>query len=171
MGRFLLIIAAVVFSTTFALCAYTQEKGEIERKYECEYCGMDLEQFAHSRMVLEHDGGRSIGVCSINCAAVNFVKNLDDPPVSAKVGDFKTHRFIGCEKAYWVIGGSRPAVMAERAKWAFEKEQDAKSFIHDYGGRPASYEEVMRASYEDIYQDMRKLREMRLEYARARKKD
>lgn len=41
---------------------------------------------------------------------------------------------IDAEKAFWVIGGSKPGVMTKRAKWAFEKKEAADKFMLDNGG-------------------------------------
>jgi nitrous oxide reductase accessory protein NosL len=118
-------------------------------------------------MVLDYKDGESIGVCSINCAALGFIKDIDAAPSSIKVGDYKSKKLIDAGTAHWVIGGSRPGVMTERAKWAFQVESDARSFIRSYGGKPATFDEAMEASYEDIYQDMRMLAQMKLEHARS----
>jgi copper chaperone NosL len=134
---------------------------------ECRYCGMFREHFAHSRMVVHHRHGETVGVCSINCAAIDYVKNVDDLPDAIQVGDYRTKRLIDAEKAYWVIGGNRPGVMTQRAKWAFKEKRDAQAFIDKYGGRFATFEEAMEASYVDMYEDMRQLEQMKREYARS----
>jgi len=44
-------------------------------------------------------------------------------------------------------------VMTTRAKWAFETKDAADKFIAESGGRPATYEEVFKAAFEDMYED------------------
>ena len=44
-------------------------------------------------------------------------------------------------------------VMTSRAKWAFESKQSAKEFIEKNGGKIAKYDEVMKATFEDMYED------------------
>jgi hypothetical protein len=44
-------------------------------------------------------------------------------------------------------------VMTTRAKWAFESKDAADNFMKAHGGRPATLEEVMKASFEDMYED------------------
>lgn len=77
------------------------------------------------------------------------------------MGDYNTKNLIDAEKAFWVIGGSKKGVMAERAKWAFEKRDEAERFMRENGGKLATFEEAMKAAYEDMYQDTKMIREMR----------
>ena len=44
-------------------------------------------------------------------------------------------------------------VMTARAKWAFETKEAADNFMEVHGGRPATFDEVMKAAFEDMYQD------------------
>jgi nitrous oxide reductase accessory protein NosL len=119
----------------------------------CQYCGMQKSKFEHSWMVLEHEDGSKAGVCSIHCAAVNMALNIDKPVAKATVGDYNTKKQIDADKAYWVIGGNKMGVMTARAKWAFETKDAADKFIAESGGRPATYEEVFKAAFEDMYED------------------
>jgi copper chaperone NosL len=52
-------------------------------------------------------------------------------------------------------------VMTKRAKWAFEKKEDAQKFMAENGGKTASFEESMKAAYEDMYTDTKMIRERR----------
>ena len=52
-------------------------------------------------------------------------------------------------------------VMTKQAKWAFENKADADKFIEDNGGAIASFDNAMKASYEDMYQDTKMIREKR----------
>jgi nitrous oxide reductase accessory protein NosL len=77
------------------------------------------------------------------------------------VGDYNTKKLVDAELAFWVIGGNKPGVMTKRAKWAFEKKADAETFIQKEGGSLASFDEAIKASYEDIYADTKMIRERR----------
>lgn len=127
----------------------------------CKYCGMSREKFAHSRVLIEYDDGTSVGLCSIRCAAVDLANNLDRAPKAIKVGDYGTRQLIDAESAFWVIGGTRQGVMSRQAKWAFAKKEDAEKFINAYGGKPATFDEALKAAYDDMYQDTRMIREKR----------
>src|SRR5690242_11161675 len=59
-----------------------------EGQASCKYCGMDREQFAHSRMLIEYDDGTAAGTCSLHCLAVELINNIDKTPTAIKVGDY-----------------------------------------------------------------------------------
>jgi hypothetical protein len=122
---------------------------------------MDRNMFAHSRMLVTYEDGSSTGTCSLHCAAVDLALKIDKTPKSIEVGDFKTKKLVDAEKAFWVIGGSKPGVMTKRAKWAFENKADAEAFIKDNGGKQASFDEAIKAAYEDMYADTKMIRDKR----------
>ena len=128
---------------------------------DCKYCGMSREKFAFSRVLIEYDDGTVVGLCSIHCAAVDLANNLDRTPKFIKVGDYNTRQLIDAEKAFWVIGGAKQGVMTRQPKWAFGKEDDAKKFIRENGGTLATFDQTMKAAYDDMYQDTKMLREKR----------
>jgi len=136
-------------------------RGDIAEFASCKYCGMDREKFAHSRMLVEYDDGSKMGTCSIHCLAVDLANNLDKTPKSIMVGDYNTKELIDAEKAYWVIGGDKQGVMTMRAKWAFAKKGDAEAFIKENKGKLATFDEAMKATYEDMYKDTKMIRDKR----------
>ncbi len=160
MNRYLL-----VFTFTIGLLlggvAYGQPKEDIHQNKACKYCGMDRGSYDFSRMLIEYDDGSAMAVCSIHCAAVDLANNIDKSPKSIKAGDFNTKDLIDAEKAFWVIGGSKPGVMSKRGKWAFAKKDDAEDFIKTNGGVLAEFEAAMKAAYEDMYADTKMIRDKR----------
>lgn len=135
--------------------------GGMKAAADCKYCGMNLEKFAFSRVVIEYDDGTSAGLCSVRCAAVDLANSLDKAPKAIKVGDYGTRELIDAEKAVWVVGGSKQGVMTRQAKWAFAKQADADKFVKENGGKQATFDEVMKAAYDDMYQDTKMIREKR----------
>jgi len=119
----------------------------------CHYCGMKKAKFAHSWMNIEREDGSTVGVCSVHCAAVEMALNIDLPAKKITVGDYDTKEQIDAEDAYWVIGGKRMGVMTKRAKWAFSTKKGAAEFMDKNGGEPADFDEVMKATFEDMYED------------------
>ena len=119
----------------------------------CHYCGMKKAMFGHSWVNIVREDGSVVGVCSVHCAAVDMALNIDKPAKEITVGDFNSKKQINAESAYWVIGGNKMGVMTTRAKWAFETKESADQFIKQNGGRPATFEEVMKATFEDMYED------------------
>jgi nitrous oxide reductase accessory protein NosL len=158
-----LCLAAAAFAAQAHDCPLGEKAaGSTEKSStDCRYCGMNLEKFAFARVLIEYDDGTSTGLCSIRCAAVDMANNLDKAPKSIKVGDYGTHQLINAEKAFWVIGGSKQGVMTKQAKWAFAKKDAAEKFIKENGGKLATFDAVMKASYEDLYQDTKMIREKR----------
>jgi nitrous oxide reductase accessory protein NosL len=134
---------------------------DIQKHKSCPYCGMDREQYAHSRTLITYDDGSEVGTCSVHCAAVELSLKLDKTPNSIQVGDYNTKKLIDAEKATWVTGGNKPGVMSKNAKWAFEKKADADAFISGNGGTLAAFDQAMKAVYEDMYGDTKMIRERR----------
>ena len=159
--RKILLIGMLVFLLAGLNPVTGGESDDIAKHPECPICGMDRAKFAHSRMLLEHDNGASIGFCAIRCTAVSMAMFVDMVPQSFGVGDYNTKKLIDAEKAFWVIGGDQTGVMTKRAKWAFETKADAETFIAAHGGSLATFEEAMEAAYADMYKDNQMIREKR----------
>jgi copper chaperone NosL len=119
----------------------------------CQYCGMKKSMYGHSWVVITHEDGTTCGLCSVHCAAIDMALHVGKPIASVTVGDYNTKEQIDAEKAYWVIGGDQMGVMTARAKWAFKTKEAADKFMKEHGGRPATYGEVIKASFEDMYED------------------
>jgi copper chaperone NosL len=153
-----LAVALFLFTGTFFLA---QAREDIQKIASCKYCGMDRAKFAHSRMLVTYDDGSQLGTCSIHCLAVDLALNIDKTPKTIEVGDYNTKNLIDAEKAFWVIGGNKPGVMTKRAKWAFENQSDAEAFIKVEGGKVATFDDAMKASYEDMNEDTKMIRERR----------
>lgn len=159
--------SGILFALSIVLCvlmvviAFAQVQEDVKQSPACKYCGMNREQFAHSRMQVTYDDGVAVGTCSLHCAAVDLALNIDKTPTAVQVGDYRSKNLIDAENAFWVIGGDQMGVMTKRAKWAFEKKEDAEKYIAEHGGTLATFDEAMKASYEDIYADTKMIREKR----------
>ncbi|MHC1743436.1 MAG: nitrous oxide reductase accessory protein NosL [Syntrophobacteraceae bacterium] len=155
-STFVLILTLALASVCFA-----QKAPDVQQHPSCKYCGMDREQFAHSRFLIDYDDGTSFAACSIHCAAVDLAMNIDKTPKSMQVGDYATKKLIDAEGATWVLGGSKPGVMTKRAKWAFGKKEDAEQFVKENGGEVVTFDRAMQATYEDMYGDTKMIRDKR----------
>ena len=140
------------------IVAYAQTPPDVQQHKSCKYCNMDREKFAHSRMLIEFTDGSSTGLCSIHCAALELAQSFDREPKAILVGDYNQKNLIDAEKAYWVIGGKKPGVMTKTAKWAFAEKKDAEDFIKENEGKLGTFEEAMRSTYEDMYNDTKMIR-------------
>ena len=150
------LVVALLF---IGIHAFAQQ--DVDKHGSCKYCGMDRKMFAHSRMLLIYEDGSELGTCSLHCVAVDLALNIDKMPKTILVADFNTKVLIDAEKAVYVIGGEKPGVMSKRAKWAFEKKEDAEAFIKANKGALADFEAAIKASYEDMYADAQMIREKR----------
>ena len=157
-GISLATVAACLFTSVFGVA---QVQDDLQAYPTCKYCGMDRKQFAHSRMLIEYEAAPAAATCSIHCVAVDFALSIDKTPKTIGVGDYNSKALIDAEKASWVAGGSQMGVMTKRAKWAFEKKDQAEKFVKENGGQPATFDEAMKAAYEDMYSDTKMIREKR----------
>src|SRR4030067_2939318 len=161
MKKVRLLVLAMVLCLFTGMLVLAQAQEDIRKHPSCKYCGMNRQQFAHSRILIEYDDALTVATCSIHCAAVNLAINIDKIPKAIQVGDYNSKALIDAEKASWVIGGSKMGVMTKRAKWAFEKKEDAEKFIKENGGEAATFDVAMKAGYEDMYEDTKMKRERR----------
>jgi copper chaperone NosL len=152
----LFLILLLAAAATYAFAA-----DDITQFPSCKYCGMHRDMYNFSRTFIEYGDGKAEGFCSIHCAAVDLAVNIDRNPNKILVGDYGTKELIDAETARWVIGGSKPGVMTKRAKWAFKTQSDADKFIKEFGGVQGSFDTAMAATYEDMYQDSKMIRERR----------
>ena len=128
---------------------------DIKDHPECKYCGMKRELYAFSRMLIKYNDGTATGTCSIHCSSIDLALNTEKMPEVILVGDYNTKRLIDAEKAFWVIGGKKTGVMSIKGKWAFENRNDAVAFIRENGGQISSFDEAMKATFEDMYELLR----------------
>jgi len=157
---FVLNLVAVV-CILFGGLVFAETQEDVQLHKQCRYCGMDRAGFDFSRMLIENEDGTTVPVCSLHCAAVDLANNIDKTPKTIKVADFNKKQLIDAEKAVWVVGGNKPGVMSRRGKWAFENKVDAETFMNANQGKIASFEEAMKMSYEDMYEDTKMIREKR----------
>ncbi|MCW8893615.1 MAG: nitrous oxide reductase accessory protein NosL [Deltaproteobacteria bacterium] len=158
MKKFFAVLLASIIGVSFSFAAQHQDQLD---HLSCSYCGMDRTKFGHSRMLVKYEDGGEVGTCSIHCMALEFANAIDRMPEGLFVADYSSAELIDAEQAVWVLGGEKPGVMTSRAKWAFADRPSADAFIVKNGGAIASFEEAMKASYEDMYQDTQRIRKMR----------
>ena len=153
-------------TTTAALVAILSSapvaaQEDVVQHPSCKFCGMDRGKFAQTRMLIRYEDGSSTGVCSLHCAAVELASNLDRTPAAIQVGDAGSRKLVDADKATWIVGGSRPGVMTVRGKWAFESREAAEAFQKENGGVLATFDEALKAAYEDMYADLAMIRAKR----------
>jgi nitrous oxide reductase accessory protein NosL len=155
------LLLAWGFYLSIAPVAVAAPAADVAQSPSCRYCGMDREKFSHSRMLIAYEDGSTVATCSLHCAAVELANAIDRIPVSVRVADYDSKELIDAETAVWVIGGNRKGVMTAKAKWAFSSRESADRFVKENGGAIAGFEEAIKVSYDDMYQDTRMIRENR----------
>ena len=156
MKKILVLLVAV--SLIFTMAGFLFADDDTKAHPNCIYCGMDRAQFAQSRMLIEYDDNSTAAFCSVHCAAVDLALKIDKTPKSIMVGDYSTRELIDAENAYWVLGGAKPGVMTKRGKWAFAAGDAARRFISSNGGKMVSFDDALKASYEDMNADTTMIR-------------
>ena len=141
------------FLLTILICVLMFSGVALADDDSCLYCGMKKAHYGHSWVIIEHEDGTIEGVCSVHCAAIDMALHTYKPVKKITVGDYNTKQQIDADRAYWVIGGDKMGVMTARAKWAFDTKDAADNFMNTHGGRPATLKEVMKAAFEDMYED------------------
>ena len=92
---------------------------------------------------------------------LDLALKLGRRPVKIQVGDYDTRDLIDAEAALWVLGGNKTGVMSQRAKWAFATASAADAFIAKNGGSRSDFSAVLKAAFEDLYDDVAMLRRKR----------
>lgn len=159
MNRLLLLVFGIfLLSSSLALAA---PPADVAAAPSCHHCGMDRDKFGHSRMLIEYEDGSTIATCSLHCAAVELATTIDRIPVKVSVADYNSRKLVEADEAFWVLGGSKKGVMTAKAKWAFAERSAAEKFIQANGGSIATFDEAIKAAYDDMYQDTKMIREFR----------
>ena len=151
----------VVMLLCLSVACWVFAQDDVKKYPSCKYCGMDREKFSHSRILIEYGDGTTEGMCSLHCVAVDLAIHIDRIPKNIWVGDYNSKKLVHAKKASWIIGGNKMGVMSRRAKWAFEKKEDAERFKAENGGELATFEQAVKAAYEDMYADTKMIRERR----------
>ena len=157
----LVLAAAFALTAMTAATAFAQPVDDTKAMPSCPHCGMDREKFAVSRMAIDYDDGKSVGLCSLHCVAVDLAVTIDKAPTAIWVADLPSKKLVNAETAVWVLGGSKSGVMTSRAKWAFADKATAEAFVKENGGSIVGFEDAMKAAYEDLYKDNKAIRERR----------
>jgi nitrous oxide reductase accessory protein NosL len=140
----------LVFSMMPPLHALPAAAETVEGPKPCKQCGMDRTAFAQSRMLIVYADGSTAGVCSIHCAAAELKQNSDKEVRSLMVADYTTLGLTDAKTATWVVGGGKAGVMTSVAKWAFARQEEAQAFIRENGGQVTTFDEAMKAAYEEV---------------------
>jgi len=122
-----------------------------KEKMFCPKCGMTLPMFYRTNHAAKVDG-KMQQFCSMYCLveAMNDGAKVED----IKVVDNSTLKFIDANKAYYVVGSSKPATMAKKvSKYAFGTKEAAQDFAKKFGGKVMSFDEALAIAKKDFKSD------------------
>ena len=137
---------------------------DIEEIPSCQYCGMDRQQFSKTRMLVEYEKGSKIGVCSIHDAAVDLAGSIGKAIKTIWVSDYGTDKLINAEEAVWIIGAPAEPVWSAYLwvyAFAFAMKADAEAFQNEHGGKVATWDEAIDDTYDEMWSDIKMIREKR----------
>ena len=120
-------------------------------KMFCSKCGMTLPMFYRTNHAAKVDG-KMTQFCSMYCLieAMNSSKSVSD----IQVVDNSTLKFIPVDKAWYVVGSSKPATMAAKvSKYAFGTKEAAKKFEKEFGGKVVNFKEALALAKADFKSD------------------
>lgn len=122
-----------------------------ETKMFCSKCGMTLPMFYKTNHAATVDG-KVQQFCSMYCLieAMNSAKDVKD----IKVVDNSTLKFIPADKAWYVVGSSKPATMAAKvSKYAFGTKEAADKFAKEFGGKVMPFKDALAIAKKDYESD------------------
>jgi nitrous oxide reductase accessory protein NosL len=136
------------FQTVSAKQVTLVQKGK--KRESCVICGMNLQTFYKTNHAAKTKSGRKRQYCSIHCVVHDNEINKTDL-VNLKVVDTYSLKFIRADKAFYVVGSSKPATMSRISKYAFAKKSKAKTFAKKYGGKIMNLHDTYTEAMKDKY--------------------
>ena len=124
-----------------------------KNKMYCPVCGMTLPAFYRTNHAATDDKGHTHQYCSIVCAVEDAVingKKLDN----YKVVDNTTLKFIDSQKAFFVVGSSKPGTMSKVSKYAFGTMEAAEKFADENGGEIINFETLYKMVEKSLEKDL-----------------
>ena len=136
------------FQTVPASQATLVQKGQ--GRDSCIICGMRLQAFYKTNHAADTKTGTKKQYCSLHCVVEDNEINKTDL-VNVKVVDTNRLKFISAQKAFYVVGSSKPATMSRTSKYAFAKKSEADAFAKQFGGKVMNLHDAYSASMKDSY--------------------
>jgi len=135
------------FQTVSAGQATLLQKGK--NKESCVICGMHLQTFYKTSHAADTKTGTKKQYCSLHCVVHDNEINKTDL-LNLKVVDTNSLKFISADKAFYVVGSSKPATMSRTSKYAFAKKSEAESFAKKFGGKVMNLYDTYTESMKDF---------------------
>jgi nitrous oxide reductase accessory protein NosL len=136
------------FQTVSAEQAILVQKGQ--GRDSCIICGMHLQAFYKTNHAADTKTGTKKQYCSIHCVVHDNEINKTDL-LNLKVVDTNSLKFIRADKAFYVVGSSKPGTMSRTSKYAFAKKSEAEAFSKKFGGKIMNLHDTYTVAMKDSY--------------------
>lgn len=113
----------------------------------CPRCGMDLVKYYKTNHAASLDE-KVYQYCSIHCLQDHLYDgvSLKNP----QVVDINSLKFIGVDKAYYVVGSNVKGTMSRISKYAFSSKEEAEIFQKKYGGEVMDFYKALEVATKDF---------------------
>ncbi|MBF0218856.1 MAG: nitrous oxide reductase accessory protein NosL [Gammaproteobacteria bacterium] len=142
-------------------------ENELSKYPKCPYCGMSRKMWHHSRHLVHYDDGLADGTCSVHCLAISLSLNLDrgiNKVYAADFGDTQEPKALqNADTMTYLIGSQLKGTMSSVSKMAFADKAAAEAVMAKEGGKLASFNETLEASYLGMAKDTMMIRQRRKE--------
>ncbi|ABB44829.1 conserved hypothetical protein [Sulfurimonas denitrificans DSM 1251] len=135
-----------------------------ETKMYCPTCGMTLPMFYKTNHAATH-GDHTEQYCSLHCLVETNAEN-NNSLKDIKVVDTKSLKFIDAKSAHYVVGSSKKGTMSMVSKYAFEKAEDAKAFISEFGGELMNFEQTYKVASMALEGEMKMIAQKQADMAK-----
>ncbi len=143
------------------------QQNDIANYPKCPYCGMDRQQFHHSRHLVHYQDDLADATCSLHCAALSLALNLDRGPKAIYAADFGAATdpkpLVNVDEATYLIGSKLPGVMTKQSKVAFAAKAAAEAAKTEHGGELGDFAAALQAAYQSLASDTLMIRKKRSE--------
>jgi len=110
------------------------------REY-CPVCGMNLKKFYKTNHAVVLKSGEKLQFCSMHCLIDDYDK-IKNSIKNILVIDVESDKFIDAKKAFYLVGSKVEPTMSSISEIAFSKEESAKNFAKEFGGKVMSFDEA-----------------------------
>ncbi len=117
-------------------------------RQECVVCGMYLDLYEKTRLVIHLNDDNTKSTCSLACAAEIIDKNKGRIK-EVKVADFLTGELFDAYRAYFLEGSDVPGVMTYTSRIAFFSKAKALAFQKKHGGRIITFDQALKDQMKD----------------------
>jgi copper chaperone NosL len=133
---------------TILLVAGIYASAHAAERESCAVCGMYLDLYERTRLVILFNDDTTKSTCSLACAAKVINQNKGRIK-GVEVADFLTGKLLDADKAYFLEGSDIPGVMSYTSRVAFSSKAQAAIVKKKHGGRIITFDQALKDQLED----------------------